>query len=647
MQIVLFGDDLTCIYMIQKIKICLLTSLIIVGAVSVMAQSVTTGKPVYDYGDRTEVFYNNAFTNSDFYFYHNAALVPSSFFVERVTFDNGDFVTDVLEPGKYTVKNIFEGTEYAQSSFRIADIPLQDNDLRILVVADAHVMAQALVVGESEAYQNAMNSSRKMLAESEGVFNQLVDTVIKYKPDLVLFPGDMTKDGEKVSHQVFVNGLKRIEKQGIVCLAIPGNHDYNNPNSVYYASTEKIYTPTLTESEFAGMYKDYGYGDNSARDTSSLSYYTDKFAGLRIIGIDATRNRENTLKEWGAKRDKVFADGFLRPNTLKWVLDRADEAAQQGRMVFVMMHHQMLQHFNNQDKIFSSATIQSGDSIARVFMKHNIHVVLTGHMHINNATKLYNEEKSDSIIEISTGSPIEYPGCWRWLTINSKRNKITVNTRFVSAIAEAQDYMVYGRDLLVKHSGLVWTPIANYLWNKMRSLRNSTIGSQGPVSRFLDIMINNEDKYSAMMESYMSEPLKLVMLTAAEANENKKYGQLLIDMMTDGLTNFAEDVIADNNFNSLERTAIRVFVKNSGDTLFEEYLGSLIYDCSYCGTDNENTTNDLYLNLHLPAPVISGLENAGAENMQSYYYDMLGRRYTECPPHSGIYLHNGRKIIVR
>ena len=155
MQIVLFGDDLTCIYMIQKIKICLLTSLIIVGAVSVMAQSVTTGKPVYDYGDRTEVFYNNAFTNSDFYFYHNAALVPSSFFVERVTFDNGDFVTDVLEPGKYTVKNIFEGTEYAQSSFRIADIPLQDNDLRILVVADAHVMAQALVVGESEAYQNA------------------------------------------------------------------------------------------------------------------------------------------------------------------------------------------------------------------------------------------------------------------------------------------------------------------------------------------------------------------------------------------------------------------------------------------------------------------------------------------------------------
>ncbi len=630
-----------------RIKTSLLAGLIIAATTVVTAQSVTTGKAVYSYGEQAEVFYNNAFTNSDFYFYHDAALVPSSFFVEQVTFDNGVFLTEVLEPGKYTVQNTFEGIEHAQAIFKIADIPLQNNDLRILVISDAHVMAQSLVIGISEAYQNMINSSRKMLAESEGVFNQLVDTVIKYKPDIVLFPGDMTKDGEKVSHQVFVKGLKRIEEHGIVCLVIPGNHDYNNPHSVYYVSNETVYTPTLTESEFAETYKNYGYGDDFTRDTSSLSYYTDEFACLRIIGIDATRNRENTLKEWGANGNQVYSDGLLRPNTLKWVIDRADEAASQGRMVLVMMHHQMLQHFDNQDKIFPSATIQSGDSIAQVFMQHNIHVVLTGHMHINNATVLYNEEKSDSIVEISTGSPIEYPGCWRWLTINSKRDNVTVNTRYISAISETQDYMIYGRNMLMKHSGLVWTPIAKYLWKRMKSLRNSAIGSQIGISRFLDIMIDNEDKYSAILESYMSESLKLVMLMAAEGNENKKYGQLVIDMMTDALTNFAEDIIEDNNFNSLERTAIRVFVKSSGEALFEEYLGSLIYDCSYCGTNNENTTNDLYLDLVLPTPVISGVNNVESEIMQSGYYDMLGRRHTGFPAQSGVYLHNGRKIFVR
>ena len=468
----------------------------------------------------------------------------------------------------------------------------------MLVISDAHVMAQSLVKNQGSAYTSAMDANRKMLAESEGIYNQLVDTIIKYKPDVVLFPGDMTKDGEKASHEVFVEGLKKIEKNGIVCLVIPGNHDYNNPSSVYYDGAASHYADALNEAEFATMYKDYGYGNAATRDTSSLSFYTDEFDHLRIIGIDATRNRENTLKEWGASSNKSFGDGLMRPNTLKWVLDRADEADKQGRMVLVMVHHQMLQHFDNEDEMFSSASIQNGEDIAKQFIDHKIRVVLTGHMHINNITKLYNTAKTDSIIEISTGSPIEYPGCWRWLSLNKGRNTLTVNTRYIASIKEADDFMLYGREHLSKHDDLLWGPFSTKLWEGMAK---SSI-ADADLKTFLKLLTDNEATYKPLAKGYLSEPLKLIMLTSAEANENHKYGQLLLTMMSDSLDAFAKKVMTDNSYSAFAKMKVSAALKMFGDAAFEEALGSLITDCSYRGTKNENTTNDLYLTVSLPNP---------------------------------------------
>lgn len=628
-------------------KLLLLNVLCAFG-ICVCAQSISTDKPLYDFGEKVSVSYSNFLTNSNIYFYKDVSLLPSDFFLEGITFDTDTFSTSVLEPGRYVVKNELNGSEYASSSFRVADISLENNDLRILLIADPHVMAQSLVVSEGEAYHNAMDANRKMLAESEGIFNQLVDSIIKYKPDLALFPGDLTKDGEKFSHLVVVNGLKKIQEAGIRCLVIPGNHDYNNPNSVYYASAESFYTPTLTEAEFAEMYAAYGYGGKSVLDTASLSYYTDEIDGLRIIGVDATRNRENTLKEWGADRNRSYGSGLLRANTLQWVIDRADEADMQGRMVIVMMHHQMLQHFNSQDKVFATATIEKGDSVAQVFLEHNIRTVLTGHMHINNITKIFNSNRTDSLIEISTGSPIEYPGCWRWLTINSKRDNITVNTRFIQSIAETSDFMLYGRDLLAGHADLLWSPVQKMLWNGLKNAKTTSMGSTAPISTFLDILINNENKYSDVAYKYLAEPMMLVMLMASEANENRKHGRLIIDMLTNGLVSFTDEVTADNTFSYIEKAVLKGFVQTTGKTMFEDYLGSLINDCSYCGLANENTTNDLYLSLVLPTPQIkSSIMPIESMPVDNHYYDMLGRRFSTRPSVGGVYLYNGKKILIQ
>lgn len=622
----------------------------------VFSQVITTDKPVYNYGEPVNVSYKQALTSSNFYFYQNASLLQSSFYLENVTLGDDQFTAPVLEPGLWTLKCEFENDVYATAQFRIADIPLADDALRILLVSDIHVMAQSLVVSKGEAYESAMSGSRKMLAESQGIFNQIVDSVIKFHPDLLLIPGDMTKDGERLSHEVVVAGLNKVKAAGIPCLVVPGNHDYNNPNSVSYNGEQKQYAEAVNEQEFADLYADFGYGQPSVMDTASLSYYTDQFPKLRIIGVDVTRNRENTLKEWGANANRSYSGGRYRPEVLQWVLDRADEADTLGRMAVVVMHHQLLQHFVNQDKVFSSSSIDSGDSVAQIFIDHKIRTVFSGHMHVNNITKIYNANKTDSLVEISTGSTIEYPACWRWITFNPSREQVEVNTRYINSAKESDDFLVYGREVLTGHTDILWGPISNMMWNGMRSLRDGNMGSTPPMSTFLDIMLNNRDEYSQLAYSYMQEPLTLIMLTSSEANENLKYSQLIIDMMSERLLSFAQEVMNTNNFGYMDKIVIRGMLQTMSSTMFSEYLGSLLTDCSYCGTDNENTTNDLYISLRFPEPEeiktdipvdpSDGWDNL-SEDEPGAYYDVLGRRYQVRPAAQGVYLHNGKKIFIQ
>ena len=96
---------------------------------------------------------------------------------------------------------------------------------RIMVLSDPHVLPQSLLDTSSLAFHEMMDSQRKMIDMSEPAFIALVDTALAYHPDLVLIPGDLTKDSEKASHALVVAQLNRLQQAGIPTLLIPGNHD--------------------------------------------------------------------------------------------------------------------------------------------------------------------------------------------------------------------------------------------------------------------------------------------------------------------------------------------------------------------------------------------------------------------------------------
>ena len=110
---------------------------------------------------------------------------------------------------------------------------MQNKSIKIAIISDLHVMAPELLINDGTAFQDYLNCDRKMLRESAEILDTLMNDILDLKPDLVFVTGDMTKDGERVSHEMVAKQLYRLVNAGIQVLVVPGNHDINNPDAKY------------------------------------------------------------------------------------------------------------------------------------------------------------------------------------------------------------------------------------------------------------------------------------------------------------------------------------------------------------------------------------------------------------------------------
>ena len=94
---------------------------------------------------------------------------------------------------------------------------------KIAVITDTHVMAPDLLVNDGTAWQNKLASDRKLLDYSQRIFDYLVDKFKsgEDKPDLLLLTGDLTKDGELLSHQYVAGRLKELKAAGVKVYGFP------------------------------------------------------------------------------------------------------------------------------------------------------------------------------------------------------------------------------------------------------------------------------------------------------------------------------------------------------------------------------------------------------------------------------------------
>ena len=703
--------------MTKKLSLLLIA---IISAISIKADIISVSNTNINPNQGVTISYKDMPAGSYLYIYQDAAPLPLKLYMANTDEENtlsGELTTGDLLPYKNTVR-LQQGEDFEnlqtieQKTITVNEFPFvqqgtnKDDVTKIWVMNDLHVMAPELVINDGKALQDVVEGDRKMLRQSAEIFNALIDSILLHQPQLVLIPGDLTKDGEKVSHQLVAKQLQRLQDAGIQTFVIPGNHDVKNPHAKAFDGDNSIVAVDVLEEDFATIYKPFGYDiEKNKQDPNSLSYVAEPFQGLTIIAIDATRCRENKSTQHGDMQNSRQDYGRLRDATLQWVLARADEAKAKGNMIITMMHHQLLQHFTDQTTAFPSATIEQGDSIAQLFIEHGINVIFTGHMHITNNTTLYNETHTDSIVEISTGATVSYPVPYRMVTLYHKDGTLDMATRNLHSIGTQPDLQIYSRDELSARVDKLMVSVANMFSNEidamLQEVKNQTSSDQlmqTMVEKLESAMPPTNAERAALAYEYFGTPFTLAMLTASEGNEDRKLTELLDPMIYEGIDSLMEYVIVKGDFEHTPVTmfgytvymdtrdmvrAIGSYVKlvlqgkedqvggllgslgsfSSMTDKMKVYLHramkikqSLLEDISYLDTENENKTDDLFLTLYFPAiknitnqtpeTPNTGVENINNTSLDNNYYDLLGRKITQ-PIEGHTYIHQGKVIMYK
>ncbi|MDD6552385.1 MAG: metallophosphoesterase [Prevotellaceae bacterium] len=87
---------------------------------------------------------------------------------------------------------------------------------KLAVLSDVHLMSPQLLVEDGSAFQAYLDGDRKLLKESPEILDSITARVLKERPQVVFICGDLTKDGELVSHELLRNRyLSRFLKAGI------------------------------------------------------------------------------------------------------------------------------------------------------------------------------------------------------------------------------------------------------------------------------------------------------------------------------------------------------------------------------------------------------------------------------------------------
>jgi 3',5'-cyclic AMP phosphodiesterase CpdA len=295
--------------------------------------------------------------------------------------------------------------------------------VKIAVLSDLHYMESSLLKSNGNAFQMYLMQDPKLLAESGAILQQIIFKLLAEKPDLVIITGDLTKDGELISHKALIKQLRTLSLNHIKVLVVPGNHDINNPDAKQFDGDNVLSVPSITAEDFATLYSDYGYKNAIARDPLSLSYVSEPVKDLRILALDANEYYNNTS-------DYCVVAGNLKDATMEWAKQQLADARAKGKTVIGMMHHGLVEHFMGESVIFPDYLIDNREARADELMKAGLKVIFTGHFHANDATKRFLGNLS--LVDIETGSPVIWESPFRIMKLID--NKLYITTEHINRI---------------------------------------------------------------------------------------------------------------------------------------------------------------------------------------------------------------------
>lgn len=292
----------------------------------------------------------------------------------------------------------------------------QDMNLRIAVMSDLHYLSPDMIA-DTEDFEHAFNSDRKLLKESSSVLHEMLERVRADKPDILLVSGDLTKDGEQECHAALAKQLQQLQQDvpGLKIYVINGNHDIRNYNAKNFNTADgKAVPATRTEPEDFKRIYDFVYSDPTVLATftpaegnkaGGLSYVARPVDGLTVIAMDTCRYSSDNTSNGD---DEHETSGAISADLEKWVIEQTAAAKARGDLVIGLEHHGLVPHFDVQPTILPMYLVNGYERIAQEYADAGMSVVFTGHMHAVDIAAM-TTKAGNTFYDIETGSALTYP----------------------------------------------------------------------------------------------------------------------------------------------------------------------------------------------------------------------------------------------
>lgn len=344
-----------------------------------------------------------------------------------------------------------------------------ETPLSVYVTADWHNRPQSMLVPMADnnnlpgdpLYRHT-NSQGQLTYECGAVFDEMLKLFEASDSQFMLIAGDLTDDGYLAEHLSMAEILGDFEQRtGKQIFIINGNHDIRGSVSEKSIGLE----------QFKTIYSDFGYAQALAVDAQSASYTAELSGEYRLIAVDS-------VEEHGKDTGAVDAE------RLAWVKAQADRAKADGKKPVCIMHHSLLEHFNNEILAAGNLLIKDYRNVASSFADWGIQYVFTGHMHATDITSAVSD-KGNKIYDIETSCLISSPNHYRRVTFTGASTQIetfgitNIDTALLPPGYTPQQLSLIQNDFPAYSRG--------YFKAGMNKFINDYIGSPGSIARALGV----------------------------------------------------------------------------------------------------------------------------------------------------------------
>ena len=276
---------------------------------------------------------------------------------------------------------------------------------KLTFIADTHHYSKTLGT-KGRQYELRSGSDQKCLAETGEIIDSAFDYISKSDTDAVLIAGDVTNDGEKVSHLEFREKLKALAKSKKVYV-ITATHDWCCDENPRRYDGDKVFhdVEVMKSSELRDFYFDFGPKDALSEYITHIgtcSYVVQISENVRILALNDDKNQNGHA-------------GFTEEHFC-WIEEQIKKAQRDGCLIVGMEHHLLMPHVT--PLITGGSTcVENREYVASRLADAGLKYMFVGHSHIQ-STSSFKTRKGSVITEVNVGSLVGYPAPIVEVTVN-------------------------------------------------------------------------------------------------------------------------------------------------------------------------------------------------------------------------------------